>query len=107
MSIYEALQLLALVAVPIVAGGLGLIVYRVRSLQNAIDRNDERLDGHAERLAALEAQVGVIAHLREDMNVVHRRVDEIHGKVSQLEGQVAELTKTSRLILEHLMQKEN
>ena len=110
MTLYEALQLLAMFAVPIVAGGLGLIVYRIRSIAASIDHADSRLDAHGERLATMEAQFGQVAELRDDVKDVHRRVDEVLGKVgdvgskvSVLEGQLTELTRTNKLIQEHLM----
>lgn len=110
MTLYEALQLLAMFAVPIVAGGLALIVYRIRSIAIAIDRSDSRIDAHGERLATMEAQFGQVAELRHDVKDVHRRVDEVLGqigevanKVSVLEGQLTELTRTNKLIQEHLM----
>lgn len=106
MSIYESLQLLAMVAVPLVAGGLGLIVYRIRSIQTGIQRNDERLDAHAERVAAIEAKMGGIVDINDDVKIVHRRVDEVLATAKQMEGQVAEIGRSNRLILEHLIRKE-
>lgn len=112
MSLYEALQLLAMVAVPVVAGGLGLIVYRIRSIATSIDNADSRLDQHGERLAKIEATIGQVSELRNDVKDVHKRVDEVLGKVgdvdskvSVVEGQFAELTRTNKLIQEHLMAK--
>ena len=103
MTIFEVLQLLALTAVPIVAGGLGLLTYRIRSIQEAIDRNDKRLDVHGERLASVEAQVGAIDHLRTDVKDVHGRVDEVLAEVHEVKGEMQGISNTVRLIERHLL----
>ena len=103
LSMYESLQLLAMVAVPVVAGGLGLIVYRIRSIQNTLDRHDTRLDDHGEKLASTSAQIGQVANLRSDIKDVHGRVDVVYGDVKELRGQMSEVTRTNKMILEHLM----
>lgn len=103
LSMYESLQLLAMVAVPIVAGGLGLIVYRIRSIQGTLDRHDTRLDDHGERMASSTAELGQIAHLRTDIKDVHGRVDVVHGDVKEMKGQVSEVALNSQMILRHLL----
>lgn len=110
MSLFESLQLLAMVAVPIFAGAIGLIVYRIRAIQSAIDRNDARLDEHGERLATLEATTGQVSELRNDVKDIHRRINEVLGKVadvdskvSMLEGQFLEAARVNKLIHEHLL----
>lgn len=112
MSLYESLQLLAMIAVPLFAGALGLVVYRVRSIQAAIERNDERLDEHGERLATLEATTGQVSELRDDVKDIHRRIDDVFGKVgdvdskvSTLEGQFIEAARLNKLIYEHLLER--
>ena len=112
MSLYEVLQLLAMIAVPLVGGALALVVYRIRSIQAAVDRNDERLDEHGERLATQEATTGQVAELRNDVKDIHRRIDDVlgkvadvDGKVSMLEGQFLEAARLNKLIYEHLLER--
>lgn len=105
MTTFEVLQLLALVAVPIVAGGLGLIVYRIRSIQGALDRHDERVDEHGERLASVEAHLGAIDDLRTDVKDVHGRVDQVLAQVGEVKGEMQGVARTVRLIEQHLLDR--
>lgn len=103
MGVFESLQLAAMLAVPLGGGAIGLLLYRIRSLQGAIDRHDERLDAHGERLAGVEATKGEIGKVTGDLDTVHRRVDDLVGEVSTVKGQLAEISNNTRLIHEHLL----
>ena len=103
MSVYEIIQLLAFFAVPIGAGALGLLVYRIRAIQSSLDGADARLDLHGERLAALEAHHGAMEHLRGDVKGVHGRVDEVLADVREVKGTMHALDHTVRIIQRQMM----
>lgn len=105
MGVFEILQLVVLVSVPVGGGALGLLVYRIRALGTSIDDFDGRVDALGERVAALEAQQGIVKEVRDDVRDVHRRVDDVLANTSTLEGQMREISGQISVIHEHLLDR--
>lgn len=95
----------------LLTGGIGIYVYltnknkvtndRISKLENDID---EKLDGHVERIAKIEARAEK-APTHKDMAEIHEKINQVSACVNRLEGELSGWTRTLQLIHETLMEQ--
>lgn len=59
-----------------------------------------------ERVTVLETQMGELQKIRSNIQIVHKRLDEVANSTHTMAGEVAALNRTSSLILEALLKRE-
>lgn len=75
----------------------------IKSVQANVKSIDQQVGEQGQRLAAIEADVenGLS---KEDLSVVHRRMDKVLETVGPLEGRLDEISKNMSRIDQHLIQ---
>ncbi|MDP1664120.1 MAG: hypothetical protein Q8L79_03260 [Methylobacter sp.] len=75
----------------------------IKSVQDDVKSIDQQVHQQGQRLSAIEADVenGIS---KEDLSVVHRRMDKVLETVGPLEGRLDEISKNMSRIDQHLIQ---
>lgn len=105
----ETAKLLFQVLQFLITGGIGIYVYlatknrvtneRINALQSDLDN---KIDGHGERIAHLEAQAeGAPTH--DDLSRLHEKINKVAEGVSNLGGQFKGVENLLNTIHEHLL----
>ena len=99
-------------AVVILLGGLALALQRLGLLRSSAPPPktgpscEDLIAALDNRVAVLEVEIGTLGALRESVSRTHARVDEVATTVSRVEGKLSELSHTSGLVLQHLIEHD-